>query len=104
MGQTNGLDGERHLRLELLVAAQAAGLDRLVDRLLDLALRGHPNDLEELAHRHVEPVFVHGRALPFPPSVESCKSPPHRQHDPTAAKWAWFETGSHTKLGWRCRD
>src|SRR5689334_12743603 len=57
--------GDRHRRLggQLLVALEAAVGERLAHRLLDLALGGDAERLEEFADAGVEGVFVHGGLL-----------------------------------------
>src|SRR5258708_6375152 len=54
------VDRQPALGLQRLVAFELARLDRLPHRLLDFALAGDANDLQELADFHVECVFVHG--------------------------------------------
>jgi len=57
---------ESHRGAHLLVPAQCSRLHRLAHRLLDLALRGDSDLLQELADLQVEYVFVHrfARARP----------------------------------------
>src|SRR5581483_2598807 len=59
MAQADAADGQHHLRRQLLMAFQAAGRERLAHRLLDLALRGDADLLQETAQTAVEDVLVH---------------------------------------------
>src|SRR5262245_26772307 len=59
MGEIELLDGQDHMGLELGLALEFSVRQRLPHRLLDLALRGDPDLLEEFAQLHVEHVFVH---------------------------------------------
>src|SRR6185312_12827535 len=61
--QADVADGQHHLRLEPGLALELAGLRGGAHRPLDLALRGDPDDLEKLAQRGIQSLFVH-RALP----------------------------------------
>src|ERR1035437_4579884 len=54
-------DREGHLRVELLVAAEASGGNRFPNRFLDLTLGRDADLFEELARRYIEPFFVHTR-------------------------------------------
>src|SRR5882672_8482821 len=56
--QIDTADGERRLGRER-AGVELAARGRLAHRLLDLALRRDADLLEELAHAHVEGVFVH---------------------------------------------
>src|ERR1700750_1767912 len=57
------LDGEHHLGRQRFAALQPAILYCLAHGLFDLALGRHADDLEELAQRGVESLFVHGGLL-----------------------------------------
>ena len=61
--QSDVADGEHHMRLEARLALELALGGRLADRLLDLALRGDADDLEKLAQRGIQGLFVHGALL-----------------------------------------
>jgi hypothetical protein len=63
LGQLHAADLQRDLGLQGLVAFEPALVERVADRLLDLALRGDADDLQELPRLHVEPVFVHPYSL-----------------------------------------
>src|SRR3954454_13848445 len=63
MGEADAADGENHPGRQFLVALEAAGFQRVAHRLLDFALRGDADLLEEFAQAGVENVFVHDRLL-----------------------------------------
>ena len=52
-------DRQAHARAQYRAVGEAASAERGAHRDLDLALRGHADGLQELAHVHVEAVFVH---------------------------------------------
>ena len=59
MLEPDGIDRQRHFRSQLLIALEAAGFDGVAYGLLDLALGGDANALEESAQAFVEDVLVH---------------------------------------------
>src|ERR1700758_3646213 len=59
MRETDAADGQHHFCRQLLMALQAAGRERVAHRLLDLALRGDADLLQESAQTGVEDVLVH---------------------------------------------
>src|ERR1700761_1793348 len=59
MREADAADGQHDFRRQLLVAFQVAGGERITHRLLDLALRGDADLLQESAQTAVEDVLVH---------------------------------------------
>src|SRR5262249_13837746 len=57
--QGRAAEGERHLGWQLLIALQPAGGERLAHRVLDGALAGDADLLQEFAQAHIEDVVVH---------------------------------------------
>src|SRR5665647_1967908 len=55
-------DGEHHLGFDARRAFQPAVRHGRANGFFDLLLRGHADDLEEFAQRHVEGFFVHSAA------------------------------------------
>src|ERR1700761_1426798 len=64
MREADAADGQHDFRRQLLVAFEAAGRERIAHRLLDLALRGDADLLQEPAQTAVEDVLVHCCCLP----------------------------------------
>src|SRR5262245_35449824 len=54
-------NSESHLRVDGFVSLQAAVGQCCADRFLNLLLRGHTDNLEKFAKRHVQGFFIHHR-------------------------------------------
>src|SRR3954453_8500403 len=61
--EADAADGQNHLRRQLLIALELAGLNRFADSFLDFALRGDADLLQESAQAGIEDVFVHDGLL-----------------------------------------
>src|SRR4029077_4591726 len=59
MLEPDSIDGERHLRGQLLIAFEMARFDRFANGLFDCALRGDADAFQESAQAFVEDVFIH---------------------------------------------
>src|SRR5580692_3805928 len=64
--QADPFDGEDHFGRQGLIAFELAAADGSPHRLLDLALRGDADFLEEFAHADVQYILVHDRLVKVP--------------------------------------